>query len=191
MSIHDKELAFLDTETTGLDSSVYEIIEIAVLVDPPLSARSPLFSGTGQLPTPVCEYQKLIRPRDINRYEPKAMEINKIPFDALTAPGVPFFQDIAGELNDVLRNRVLVGKNTAFDMGFLESEYRRSRVRSKFGYWHLDISTMAYCSIGGEISSMGLKALCEKLGIENNTAHRAMSDVLATRECFYKLLDRR
>ena len=101
----------LDTETTGLDKSRHEIIEIAILV----------LEG-GQLKG----FTQKIAPTHIATADPVALKINRYTPEAWQ--NAPTFADEANTIADLLCGNVVVGHNIQFDMGFIEKQLKASNV---------------------------------------------------------------
>ena len=104
-------ICFLDTETTGLDKSRHEIIEIAILV----------LEG-GQLKG----FTQKIAPTHIATADPVALKINRYTPEAWQ--NAPTFADEANTIADLLCGNVVVGHNIQFDMGFIEKQLKASNV---------------------------------------------------------------
>ena len=190
MKVFDKPLAFIDTETTGLDPAVHEIIEIAIIKDSPLSETDPTKKANTE------RFETIVRPRDMNVADPAAMLVNGITAEELEGEGAVPFEEMAEALNDILKDCIIVGKNVAFDLDFLRAAYKQVRADTgkdvfiEFGKDHLDIMPLAYMHLGPlGLSTLSLKSICEFLGEENSRKHRAMGDAAATRACFYQLIN--
>ena len=100
-------ICFVDTETTGLDKSRHEIIEIAIIV----------WDG-GQLKG----YTQKITPKHIATADPIALEINSYTPEAWH--DAPTFADEAQTIADLLCGNIVVGHNIQFDMGFIEKQLK-------------------------------------------------------------------
>ncbi|WP_406325861.1 3'-5' exonuclease [Streptomyces sp. NBC_01617] len=143
-----RPLAFIDTETTGLDPDQHQVWEIAVIMRHP-----------GQ---PDWEAHWQIRPTELHlaqSAEPKALEIGRyhermvIPndyfvgqIDAHGRPAGMSHKTLAYDLTKLLKGAVLVGSNPAFDAAFL-------RVLLESAPWHyrtVDIATMAVGHLYGQ-----------------------------------------
>ena len=99
--------AFLDIETTGGNPQRDRITEIGIR-----------FWRDGQV---VGEWQTLLNPE--TRISGFIEQLTGIS-NSLVADE-PVFADIANELEEQLRGKVLVAHNARFDYGFLKAEFRR------------------------------------------------------------------
>lgn len=168
--LRDKRLAFVDVETTGLDPSVHEMIEFAVI-----------YSNGEHL-------SFKIQPRRIEAASPKALEVNGYTperwVDAITP------EEAAVRIAKALDDCVVAGYNVKFDVGFILSLLSDMSVAAKFGYHHVDVAALAYehlVDIG--LNSLSLKNVCKFLGIPPEPdIHEALNGARACREVYRRLV---
>lgn len=114
------------------------------------------------------EWDTLVNPRrDVGR-----TDIHGITAGHLA--GAPAFEDIAGDLLDLLAGRVVVCHNARFDVGFLAAEYQRLGHRCE---------PTALCTL--ELASQHgfprrSSDCCDHLGVLNTGPHQALDDARAT-----------
>jgi DNA polymerase-3 subunit epsilon len=151
----EDRIAVIDVETTGLSPWRHDrIIEVAMVI----------ISPNGEV---VEKYETLVNPcRDMGPtgiHRIKASEVLK----------APKFDDIAGDLLDLLRSaHIVAGHNISFDKNFLVKEYER------VGVVIPDIAVLCTCRLFGRNS---LLKCCEELGIATDgQPHRALTDALNT-----------
>lgn len=158
--------ATIDFETTGFIPEKHDrAIEVAVVHSDP--------DGTI-----TGRWETLINPgRDVGR-----TDIHRI--SAREVLRAPIFDDIAGELMDLLSERVIVAHNASFDMRFLRAELGRS------GYV-VDPPHVCTMRLARRILSGGcrLADCCAAFDIELTGAHRASVDALATAELLRAFLN--
>ncbi len=157
-------LVFVDVETTGLYPRRGDrVCEIALI------RREP--SGS------TYEWSQLIDPqRPISR---GAYAVNKISASLLK--GAPRFNDLIPEINDVTLGAVWVAHNAPFDLGFLQSEYRRARQT------FVDrpvIDTVHLARRHFRFPSNRLGELALQFGVAAPDAHRALGDCRTTLAVF-------
>jgi DNA polymerase-3 subunit epsilon len=161
--------AVIDTETTGLSPRRNRIIEIAAV-----GLRS---DGSVE-----GEWSTLLNPeRDLGR-----TDIHQITTgDILDAP---YFVDIAGDLVELLRGRVIVGHNVRFDAGFVEAEYHRAGFTDAAVPYEACLCTMGLSAEVFPKASRTLETCCARVGIVNEAAHSALADARATTALFQHLV---
>lgn len=100
----------------------------------------------------------------------------------------PRFGDVVDELNGVLRGRVFVAHNAAFDWGFLCGEMQRA-VGGRLDGRQLCTVRLARRLLP-ELPSRSLDSLAHYFGLEIESRHRALDDAVATAHVLLRLLDR-
>lgn len=153
--------AVIDIETTGLSPAHHHrILEIAVV----------LVDDEGNL---VYEWETLLNPqRDVG-----ATEIHGL--SAADVYAAPTFDQVAAQLESLLRGRVPVAHNLSFDAPFIAAEYER------LGYAvPLDrtsgLCTMRLASRYLPSGPRTLEACCDCIGCRIESAHAALDDARAT-----------
>ena len=131
-------LAFVDTETTGLDPFLHDAWEIAVIL---------------RTDGHDTEHTFHIRP-DLSNAEPKALEINR--YHERTAADGWAWDDretAARQLYTLLNGAVMVGSNPAFDAEMIAHLFGRYYEQPK--PWHyrtIDVATLAVGALYGRAS---------------------------------------
>ncbi|MBM4342410.1 MAG: 3'-5' exonuclease [Deltaproteobacteria bacterium] len=151
-------LAVIDTETTGLYPAAGDrIIEVAVIAfdGGAVSDRWSTLVDPGKPLEPDVTQLTGIRPEDVE--------------------GQPTFAEIAPQLLDKLKGRVLVAYNASFDRTFLLHEFGRASRKLPQGARWLDPLVFAKELQKGQ-SGHKLGAVAKRLGIALEEAHRAAAD---------------
>ncbi|MAA63435.1 MAG: DNA polymerase III subunit epsilon [Alteromonadaceae bacterium] len=152
----------LDTETTGIDPEQgHRIIEIGCveMMERKLTGR---------------HYHVYINPE--REVEAEAISIHGITNEYLADK--PLFRDVATEFFEFIKGAELVIHNAAFDVGFIDAEFRRLgtgwKVDDHCGV--LDTLAMARAKHPGQKNN--LDALCKRYGIDNSNRelHGALLD---------------
>jgi DNA polymerase III subunit epsilon len=155
-------LAFLDLEMTGLDASLDRVVEICI--ERVIGGRP-----DGSLCTLVNPGERAGGARQVHG------------LDAASLAGAPSFEQIAPAVLAMLEGAILVAHGGKWDARFLLAEFGRARVSWELEPW---LDTLVLARRVFAFHSYSLGALCEKLGIDRGQAHRAESDVRATRALF-------
>lgn len=157
----------LDVETTGLDPSRDEIIEIAAI--------------TFREAAILDEFASLVNPlRDIPPFITQLTSIT----DEMVADA-PTIHTLRPQLRSRLGDNVLVGHNIDFDLGFLRE------ARLAFGNRRIDTVTLASI-LAPEAGRFSLSALAGHFNFpsSNGRGHRALADAEQTIELFLALRER-
>lgn len=155
------KLIFIDTETTGLDSSRHELIEIAIII----------VNDEGKKQW----WHKRIAPNHIATADPVALEINK--YSAEQWADAPTFANIADVLGIMLDGGVLIGHNVAFDIDFIQRAFKRCnhRVPRLRGVDTITLVHEHLTPLG--CPGLSMDTVREYLGWVRPTAHTATTDV--------------
>jgi len=178
----DRNLAFIDLETTGFFPSRHEIVQIGCLV-----ARQ-VENSSGPKLEIVEEFEHKVKPTNIKDADPEALRIN-----GYNEADWVFALDLKSALEDLsskAKDAVMVSHNVAFDYGFLQKAFEVTGVPNLLHYHKLDTISIAYAKLyaNPDVKRFSLQALCEYFQIENKRAHTALSDVRAMYELYKKLL---
>ncbi|MEK7662450.1 MAG: 3'-5' exonuclease [Patescibacteria group bacterium] len=178
-----RNLAFIDIESTGLDLERHEIIQIGCVLVKPIPR-----AGKGPTLEVLEEFELKIKPERIKDADPQALLVNGYnEADWIFAIDIKKALEVLAEK---VKDAVMVGHNVSFDHAFLEKAFEKNGIKNTMHYRKLDTISIAYAKLynDGDIEKFSLRALCEKLGIENKHAHTALSDARATFELYKKLL---
>jgi DNA polymerase III epsilon subunit-like protein len=175
-------IAFLDTETTGLERED-EVIELAIQIwdsDTTGTVEGATFYGLW-FPSGDCN--------------PQAQKVNNYSRSAWETRGAKAFEaDAVRRLRAFLTQHkpdAWGGCNTSFDLNMLENMTRRVREPSLSAICHrkVDVQPLAApLQIAGVLKSASLASLCAHFGVTNQSAHSAIGDVQATIAVFERLV---
>lgn len=176
--IHTKFVA-LDIETTGLDSTFNEIIEIGGV----------LFSYDKKKKEYKIEktFEFKIKPEHIENANKIALKVNgykpHLWVDALNAHAV------LKKVAKLVKGRVMVAHNAPFDFNFLNESFKKYKIKNTLHYHVLDTISIGFLFLKNtDATRLSLAYLCDYFNIENKKAHTALSDAMATYELFVKLM---
>lgn len=178
-----KKFFYFDTETTGLESDKHDIIQLSglIVVDGKIEEN----------------FNFKVKPFFMINCDDKALKINGVTKEQLE--GYPKPQSIYKQLISTMEPYVNrydnadkffpVGYNVKFDVGFLETFFKRNNdmyYGSWFNRYTIDPFEMVkyMYAIGKlDLPNLKLETVCNHFGIKIK-AHDAMSDIIATRELF-------
>ena len=167
-SMDSVEYVVFDVETTGLDEKSCTIIELAAVK----IVRGKIVETFDTLIDPNVEL-----PLNI-------VELTGICDDMLK--GKPTLQQVLPDFFKFCHSTTLVAHNIEFDYRFL-SHHSKS-INIYFDNPKVDTLMLARNKLRG-LKNYKLGTVCEHLEIVNDSAHRALSDTIATAKAFLKLKD--
>ncbi len=164
----NNDVVVFDFETTGLESSVNEIIEIGAVR---------IVKGK------ITEtFSALIKPKqEISQEITNITGItNEMVKDSLS------IEQVLPDFYKFTRGAVLSAYNIAFDYNFLYAISKK--MNYNFDNRQIDTMYLARTKLPG-IKNYRLKTVATELGVTLDNAHRAVYDAVATAEVFIKLSD--
>ncbi len=183
-AMKERDLVFVDTETTGLDANLHEVIEIAFV-----RVKQEWISGEKTKFTILNEWSAKMKPEHIETADPKAFLVNGYTpsewADSISA------EDAFKQFSEKTDGAIMVAHNVAFDSGFIDKYFNKFGIKNKMHYCRLDTISMAYVCLGNnqEINGYSLPELCSYFEIPNEGAHSALPDARMDFELFKKLIE--
>lgn len=172
----ERNLVFVDIETTGLNPELHEITEIGALVVEPKNFRI------------VKEYSAKVRPEKIGSADPEALELTG--YSEKSWREARSLDEVLREFNEISPGGILIGYNFTFDWSFLERAFLKCKITPNFDYHRIDVMSIAYFKIldDPEAKELRLSRMCERFGIRRGREHSALEDARATYKLFLKLM---
>lgn len=171
----DRQLLFLDSETTGLDPLHNEAIEWAGILTEP--------DGI----TVVKTFEAKVKPLHMDRFDARAKEVNG--YNEAEWADAPPAEFVAGAMLEISAGAILVGQNVSFDENFLTAFLKKHNYKTAWHYHKIDTMVLAWPLIkSGKIKGLSLVNLAEWAGIEQVKPHRAMTDALCVQKVYNKLM---
>jgi len=169
-------LAFIDIETTGLNLTKHEIIEIGcVLTTPTLQV--------------IEEFELKIKPEHIENADSVSLKVNH--YNEESWKDAYNLEKAIKIFSKKAKDCIMVGHNVAFDSGFLEYTFNKTNLANNMHYHKLDTISIAWAKLHKEpdLEHFSLRELCVRFGIKNERSHTALSDARATFELYKKLME--
>lgn len=172
-----RHLIFIDLETSGLDVTKHEIIEIGCLI------------VNGENFEVIEEYSAKIKPEHIENASKEALEINGYSKEK--------WQDSLDlkiaiqKVFDMTKGGMIAGWNVAFDWAFIEAAFRKLKIESNFNYHKVDVQAIAYAKLyrKKDITNLRLRSIASHFGYDLGNVHGASEDIRITYEVFKKLME--
>ncbi|WP_294562615.1 3'-5' exonuclease [uncultured Traorella sp.] len=163
-----KDYCVLDIETTGLSRFKDDILEIGCI-----KIRDHKI---------IDQMSVLINPH--KPISPYITSINHITDEMVQKEGIELDEALI-RLYDFIEDDCLVGHNLSFDMGFIRQKSSESLGLS---FDHVQYDTLMLSRKRIRCENYKLSTVCRYYNIQNKTAHRALSDVIATYQVFECLM---
>ena len=159
---------FVDVETTGLDPSIHEIIDICIITE--------WQSGN------IDEWHSMIRPEHIETAHPRALEVNGYTPEAWR--DAPIMAYVVNDIAARVSQGMVIGHNVAFDLGFISAALAGHGLRRPS---HRSFDTMALAYEHLPLPKVSLDAIRSFFGWSGNHAHTALQDTRDMRRLFHRL----
>jgi DNA polymerase III alpha subunit (gram-positive type) len=177
-------LAFIDTETTGTDPNIHEIIELAVIIvkQTPREGRGPKLEILEE-----CEWK--IKMQHPEKAEEQALRVNG--YNEVDWMFALDRKKAMEEFAKKTQSCSFVSHNLVFDYAFIQKAFEETQVENRMHYAKLDTISMAFARLydAPQADRFSLRALCELLKVENSKAHTALADTRALVEVYRKMMN--
>ncbi|USN94998.1 MAG: 3'-5' exonuclease [Candidatus Nomurabacteria bacterium] len=175
-------LAFIDTETTGLDFDKHELIEIGIV----LAKQS--WDGDDIKLEVLEEVEIKIKPERIQDADPQSLRIN-----GYNEADWLFAHDLETAMKifvDKTKDAIMVTHNLSFDAAFIDKAFKKTGITSLMHYPRIDSISVAFAKLHHKDDlRYSLRSLCEHYGINNKKAHTALSDARVLAELYEKIIN--
>ena len=158
----------VDCEATGLDTKNDRIVEIAI--------------AKFTLDTILEEFETLIDPE--MAIPATSMQVHHITNEMVQ--GKPKIDEILPHVIKMIGSSPIVGHGVAFDVDIISQSASRHQIFHSLNT-NLSIDTVRLARLYGESPSNSLESLRHHFHIEEEGAHRAMSDVIVNIQVFKRL----
>ena len=176
------KIALLDVETTGLDASIHEILEIAVIV---------FDDDTLKI---LDKYETKVYPEHIDTAHPKALAVNGYTPEEWDKAGAVYLEEMMRSLANGTDGCVFMAFNAPFDLGFLKQAEKSTGITLNFKRYPICLRAIAWATLDhrNPLDTWSMKETCLKLGVTPEPVqHRAMNGVMCEFEIYKELRDRK
>jgi DNA polymerase III alpha subunit (gram-positive type) len=181
---------FLDTETTGLDPYTQDITEIGCIMIDNVNGKFKVNAKK--------VFHKRIKIQNEDTAQEEALEVGHYIESLWNKTGVEAEEGLK-EWNDWLREMspgnkpIICAQNAEFDKSFVFSNCDRYHVFPFVDNAWIDLIAIwaVYKVMNGlEHLNNSNAAICKHFGVENVKAHAALSDAVASAQCFCEILNK-
>lgn len=176
LNFKNRNIAITDLETTGLDLTKHEIIEIGLIL-----IKQPSLEIIETLDIKV-------KPENIEKADPKALEINGYKYeDWLQAYTL---KEAIKIYMSKVENSIFCAHNTSFDLPFIKQACLKTNISNTLDYHCIDIPTLAWFKFrNSELERINLSKIAEFLGLNPEPAiHRAINGAMLGYEVLKKIV---
>lgn len=173
-------LTVLDTETTGLDPDVHEIIQIATI--------SYVVDKGGDRYV-LKKYEKKINPLRLHTAQERALQINGFTIEGWK--GSPEASEVMPDIKDIVeKSDILIGQNLIFDLRFVNEICHRCEIDPPEFPPYIDTKSIADRLVRANwLQRSGMDYLVEHYGVKvQGRAHTALVDCERTMLVFDELM---
>lgn len=182
MKLHN--LAFIDTETTGTDPKMHEVIELAVII-----ARQVPREGRGPKLEIIEECEWKIKMQHPELAEEQALRVNG--YNEVDWMFAIDRKKAMEEFAKKTQSCTFVSHNLVFDHAFITKSFEETGVDNRMHYAKIDTISLAFARLydAPQADKFSLRYLCELLKVENAKAHTALADTRALVGVYKKLMN--
>ena len=181
----------VDTETTGLEANIADVIEVSCWRNLPVEEQRTW-----------C-----IKPINLADISEKALKVNGHKLEDLlhsTEHGKKTYREASAVVPEIeswilqdgfsMEDRVFIGQNPDFDVGFLKALWRKAGSPDSFPFGNFVIDTIMVTRLidlctGIKRERYNLASLVKAFSVTKDKAHSADGDVRMTKDLFFAQLD--
>ncbi len=158
-----RSLVIVDLETTGLNPTRHEIIEVGMLI-----VRQPDLEV-------VEAYEAKIKPLHIETATSEALEVNG--YNELEWENARNIKEVLQEVADKAADCIICNHNVSFDWSFLLEGFTKYNIKHSFDYHMYDIASMIWLKLSDtDLPRLNLNITAQFLGIESEPSqHSALN----------------
>lgn len=183
MEIPQRPFAFVDVETTGTRPGKHELLEVGVVI-----------TAAGAPASIVDSIELKIKPERLYDAQADALVINRYS-EQEWANALPS-DEAMKKLAEKIKGAAIYGWNVGFDRAFLESALNRAGIGIEdigldYTWYDVKMDFIRWAKLTKREEEFGprysLGKACRAFRVENEDAHRALSDALTTHRIYLRL----
>jgi DNA polymerase-3 subunit epsilon len=163
MRFRDRPVAITDIETSGLDASVHEILDLALLLVDQQTLK------------PLDQYHVRVKPQNIRTGARRALDV--VGYAPRAWASAVDLESALTVYSQKAKNAVFCSYNVFLAYSFLDAGFKATGVEDPTDYHRLDLFTLAWSRLG--MGSLNMDSICRRLDIPPEPLpHRAMEGAL-------------
>lgn len=158
-----RNLAIIDLETTGLDPTKHEIIEVGMII-------------VSQPNLEIIEtYEAKVKPLHIETSTSEALTVNG--YNKQEWENAQNIEDVLQDIADKAADCIICNHNVNFDWSFLLEGFTKYNITHSFDYHMYDIASMIWLKLSDtQLPRLNLNITAQFLGVESEpNQHRALN----------------
>ncbi len=172
--IKERPLAFVDLEFSGLKLN-NEILQIGVVL-----VSQDDFSV-------IREWSVKVKPEHIRTGEEKSLKI--VGYSAKKWKDAIPLRDALLQLNEMVKDAVLIGYNVAWDFLFLKKSFTEEKIEPTLHWQILDVFSMVYAEYyRTRLDGFRMREMASYMKLKERKWHDALADARVTYDIFMKLM---
>ncbi|MBI2109354.1 MAG: 3'-5' exonuclease [Parcubacteria group bacterium] len=176
MKILERPVAITDVETTGLDSTIQEIIEIGLIL-------------VNQQTLEIMDTLDIkVRPEHLETATEFALKLNGYnAHDWQNALTLQAAMQLYGEKT---KDAMFCAHNVTFDWAFIFEAFKKTGIKNAMDYHRVDLFTIAWMQLRGSgLEKFNMNEVAKYLGIpEEPMPHRAINGTMTAYEIYKRLI---
>ena len=174
--IFERPIAITDVETTGLDFTIQEIIEIGLVV---------INQKTLEI---IDTLNVKVKPEHIKTADEFALKLNGYNEtdwkDAIT------LKEAMSLYGEKTKDAIFCAHNVTFDWSFISEAFKRTGIKDKMDHHRIDLFTMIWMKFrNSSCERFSLNEAAKRLGVsEEPMPHRAINGTMTAYEIYKKLV---
>ena len=176
MKILERPIAITDVETTGLDPTIQEIVEIGLVV-------------VNQQTLEILDTLDVkVRPEHLETATDFALKLNG--YNKADWRNALTLQAAISLYNDKTKDAIFCAHNVTFDWSFILEAFKKTCVKNQMDYHRVDLFTMAWMRLRNSgLEKFNMNEVAKYLGIaEEPMPHRAINGAMTAYEIYKRLV---
>lgn len=176
MKMLERPIAITDVETTGLDSTIQEIVEVGLVL-------------VNQQTLEIIETLDVkVQPEHLETATEFALKLNG--YNATDWQNALTLQVAMSLYGEKTKDAIFCAHNVTFDWSFILEAFKKTGVKNLMDYHRVDLFTMAWMKLRNSgLEKFNLNKIAKHLGIpEEPMPHRAINGTMVAYEIYKRLV---